>query len=1109
MSPTLQFACLFSLILFFNSCQNNASTKVEATTINEPPLFQLLSPDSTNVHFENRLKEGPNTNVLMYEYFYNGGGVAAGDLNGDHKIDLYFTSNMGVNQIYLNQGNLQFEEVGTVSQAMGRPGPWKTGVNLVDINGDNKLDIYLCYSGAMPQPKRQNQLFVNQGNNSDDIPIFKEMAADYGLDSPAFSNQSYFFDYDLDGDLDMLLLNHNPKSLPILNENSTAQKLKTPDPMRGLRLFEQNNQRFNDITEQAGISGSELSYGLGVGISDLNNDGFPDFYVSNDYAIPDYLYYNNQDGTFSDQLAENIGHNSQFSMGNDIADINNDGYSDIITLDMLPEDNKRQKLLMAPDNYAKFDLNVRSGFHHQYMRNMLQLNNGNNTFSEIGQLAGMAQTDWSWAALLADFDNDGWKDLYVTNGYHRDFTNLDFIRYMDDYVKRKGRLQRADVLNLIEKIPASNVVNYLFHNQQDLSFQNKTKPWGLNHASNSNGAAYADLDDDGDLDLIVNNINKPAFIFENLSEKNNYLQIKLSGSGLNSLAIGAKVTLFNDNHQQTQEQFPARGYLSAVSPILHFGVNNANKIDSLTIRWPNGKMEKIVDLSVNQRLEFNESGASQTITAPRPSSSTVFSEIPSSIVHQGFIPIRRDFYRQLLLPKELSHQGPCMVKGDLNGDELEDVFIGGDYGKSAQLLFQQSDKTFVIHNVPAFSADKASVDTDAAIFDANGDGHPDIYIASGGYHNFKPDDPLLQDRLYLNDGTGNFSKSTNNLPEIKTSTSKVMPHDIDGDQDLDLLITSRLIPGRYPESPSSFIFLNDGKGHFSDATKQIAPEFNQIGMITDAVWLDLNDDEQKDLIVIGEWLPLMVFIYENGRLKNQTSTYFDQSYFGWWNTLVAEDFNGDGQLDLMVGNHGKNERYNASVEEPIELVFEDFDDNGSLDPFLCYFIQGKSYPDLTRDELLKQLVQLNSKFTTYESYSEATLEDILPRQSLKKAKKHQANHLATSLFLRTSDGSFSLHELPIQAQFAPVHTITTLDFNTDGNKDILLCGNDQFVKLRMGKLDANYGVLLEGKGNGDFKYVPQTESGLNLRGNVRCVLNFGNSFYFGITAQPVVAYRLN
>ena len=1095
--------CLFLVLTFLSAaCSPDAEERKEKT------LFRLLPPERTNIFFVNQLEEGLNTNVLMYEYFYNGGGVAAGDINGDGLVDLCFTTNMGRNALYLNQGNLKFEEVAQIAGLTGRPGPWKTGVSFVDINGDNRLDVYYCYSGALPDSKRTNQLFINQGNNDSGVPIFSEQTGAYGLNTPAFSNQSYFLDYDRDGDLDMLLLNHNPKSLPILNENSTQKMLRQPDPLRGVRLFKQENGTFRDVTERAGISGSELTYGLGLGIGDFNNDNWPDFYVSNDYAVPDYLYLNNQDGTFTDQLASSIGHNSQFSMGNDIGDINNDGLQDIVTLDMMPEDNRRQKLLMAPDNYAKFDLNVRSGFHYQYMRNMLQLNNGNGTFSEIGQLAGIAKTDWSWAALLADYDNDGWNDLLVTNGYLRDYTNLDFIKYMDDFVQRKGRLQRNDVLDLISRIPASDVANYLFRNNRDLTFTNVTEPWGLSQVANSNGAVYADLDNDGDLDLILNNINKPAFLYENRSSGNNYLQVRLIGEKLNTQGIGTKVELYAANKHQVRQQVLSRGYLSSVSELLHFGLGPASQIDSLAVTWPTGKVERIVNVAVNQVLELKEKDASDARVSPRPGEE-VFRPVsagPDFTSHP--IPFR-DFDRQALLPSEFSHHAPCMVLGDLDQNGLEDIFIGGVAGQSGVIFFQQKTNRFSPKSNSALAADARFHDADAQIFDANQDGFPDLYVASGGYHDFQPDDPRLQDRLYLNDGNGRLTRSLEALPEDAiTATGTVAIGDVDRDGDPDIFVGGRIVPGRYPEPPASFLLLNDGRGKFVDQTALIAPSLKRIGMLTDALWVDIENDGQDDLILVGEWLPITVYANENGRLQDKTEAFFSEVQPGWWNVIDTADLNKDGHIDLLAGNLGTNALLQADPSRPAELHYRDFDQNGSVDPILTYFIGDRSYPDVTRDEMLGQLTHLRSKYTSYESYANQTLDKIFTAEELKLAEKLVAGQMATSLFLGTDNGKFAMTALPVQAQFAPVHTINIFDYDEDGHLDALLCGNNSKAKLRFGKFDANYGCLLKGEGDGRFRYIDQTKSGLDLRGDIRSVVKSGNRFYFGISGRPVVTYEL-
>ena len=1090
--------------------KTSETPKEEQSKKTFPHLFTLLAPTQTGINFQNTLTENLNANVLVYEYLYNGGGVATGDFNGDGKQDIYFTSNMGENKFYINSGDMKFEDVTAISKVSGRAGPWKTGISAADVNGDGKLDLYLCYSGVLPDPKRKNQLFINMGNDANNIPIFEDKAAEFGIDSPAYSNQGYFFDYDEDGDLDMLLLNHNPKSLPVLNEFSTKEFLKKDDPLQGLRLYQQNNGTFIDVTISAGISGSALSYGLGIAISDVNNDGWIDFYVSNDYTIPDYLYINNGDGTFTDQLQEGVRHTSHFSMGNDIADINNDGNPDILTLDMLPEDNRRQKLLMAPDNYEKFDLNVRSGFHYQYMRNMLQLNNGNGTFSETGQLSGISNTDWSWAALLADFQNDGLKDLFVTNGYYRDYTNLDFINYMENYVKSKGRLKREDVLEIIKKMPSSNLTNYMFINKNGTSFANETKNLGLDQPANSNGAAYADLDNDGDLDLIVNNINKPAFIYRNETQKQGkkFLQIQLNGSEMNTHGIGSKVTIYYNKKKQTLEQMPTKGYLSTVSSILNFGLGNESKIDSLIVQWNNGKRQRLDNLDANELVVLNESNAEKEKVI-KPIQKTWFSKVPSPIAYSNISPKTNDFKRQSLLLAQLSYSGPCMAKGDVNNDGFEDIFIGGSKGQSAELFLQTKNKNFQRKSVQAFEQDMDSHDTDVAIFDANGDGNLDLYVTSGGYHDYIENDPRMQDRLYIGDGQGDFLKKPVALPKMYSSTSSVNPNDINDDGYMDLFVGGRVIPGRYPERPQSFILINDGSGNFSDQTEIIAPELRDFGMITDAVWTDINNDTFEDLIVVGEWVPISVFINNSGSLENNTPTYLEKGYSGWWNTIKTKDFNADGKPDFIVGNMGTNTQFEVSETQTAELLYDDFDSNGSVDPLFSYYVNGNRYPYPTRDEILGQLASLRSKYPSYESYADATLEDILSKDKLSNAKRFTANRMETTLFLSTSNDRYTIGSLPIQTQYSPVYDVNVSDFNGDGNSDMILFGNNYHFKLRMGRFDANYGQLLLGDGKGGFNYIKQTESGLNVRGEIRSSILFDDSLILGSVGESLKAYKIS
>jgi hypothetical protein len=1076
----------------------------------EPTLFELLTPEATNITFQNRIVEGLNTNVLMYEYFYNGAGVSAGDLNNDGLEDLVFTSNMENNTLYLNMGNFEFKEVGAVANIQGRPGPWKTGVTMADVNGDGLQDLYICYSGKMAPQKLINQLLINQGTGQDGIPRFIDRTRQYGLEFPTNTTHAVFFDFDRDGDLDLFILNHHPDSLPKLNEEDTEEVLKIDDQVHGVRLLRNDNGIFKDITIEAGFISSPITYGLGAGVADIDLDGWTDIYICNDFSLPDYLYINNGDGTFTDRLQEKMGHTSYASMGNNVADVNNDGLPDIFSLDMLPEDNRRQKLLLAPNDYDFFDLNLRLGFYYQYLRSMLQLNNGNGTFSEIGQIAGIAATDWSWAPVFADYDNDGWKDLLITNGYLRDYTNMDFLRNMDMFVKSNQNLNRNDVLHLVNTMPETELFNYIFRNNKNSTFSQTNTTWGLTEGSYSNGTVYVDLDNDGDLEIVTRNINKPVFIYENKSNEltaNNYLKIKLKGSRKNRFGMGAKVYVYSDGQLQMLEQQTAKGYQSSVTPVLHFGLGEISQLDSVKVIWLGGMSETKTNISSGQTIEFNQENAGEKYVRPIYPES-IFSEVKSPVDFTHKNPALNDFKRQPLMLNAKSFEGPCMASGDINNDGLEDLFIGGGPGQAGK-VFVRAGTSFREIKTDAFYADRKSDDVDALFFDANGDGHVDLYVCSGGYHNYRSDDNALEDRLYLNNGRGRFIKAENAIPENRTSSGSVAAGDVNRDGSIDLFVGGFVVPGRYPEIPSSALLINDGQGKFSNQTKAFAPQLEKAGMVSDAKWEDLNSDGNQELILAGLWMPITIYGTKDEKFIDQTEVYFSKRYSGFWNELLIDDFNYDGKPDIVAGNLGKNSQMQATFSEPADLYFKDFDNNGSIDPIICFHIQGTSYPYVTRKELIAQIPRMEQKFPTFESYANATIRHVFTSPELKDAGHLVANHATTSYFEQNAEGVYVERSLPIEAQYAPIYTINSFDFNEDGHKDLLLCGNINNARIRFGKYDANYGLLLQGDGNGEFQTVVQYRSGFKLKGDVRSSILLNDMILFGINNQNIKAYKLN
>jgi hypothetical protein len=1076
----------------------------------QQPLFKLLSPKETNVKFSNDINETETLNVLSYEYFYNGGGVAVGDINNDGLQDIMLTGNMGKNKLYLNLGHMKFKDITKEAcpELEGRAGGWKTGVTMADVNGDGLLDLYICYSGKGSTETRRNQLFINQGSDKNGVPHFKEQAKEYGLDDPGYSTQAVFFDYDGDGDLDMFLLNHNVKKI---DNMELARYKNETDELASNKLFRNDNGHFTDVSKKAGIVQNPLTFGLGVAIADINNDGWPDIYVTNDYNEPDYLYLNNHDGTFTEKSKEMLRHLSHFSMGVDIADFNNDGLPDIITLDMLPEDNHRQKSLQLEENYESFALMQSQGLYKQYMRNMLQLNNGDGTFSEIAQLAGVSNTDWSWCPLIADFDNDGYKDIFISNGYLRDYTNKDFLRYWGDYKIKKAIANEPFLLmDLVAAMPSTSIPNYIYRNNHDLTFTNKQVEWGLNQPGISNGAVYADLDNDGDLDLIVNNINQPASIYQNMSRENNntnYLAVKLKGTGKNTNAIGAKVYIYTPGNLQYQEVNPNKGYLSCVSTMLNFGLGDNKTADSVRIIWPDQTSQSLVSVKADQLLIINYQSALKPYIPASAVKKPVFTHTAPIIDFKPEEITINDFKRQLLMLFMYSKTAPVIAKADVNHDGLEDVFISGEKDSPGKIYLQQPGGKYNEVNIVRGSTENTGTTATAAFFDANGDGSPDLYLAKGGYSLYEPNTPELQDELYLNDGKGNFVLSANALPVLNAnSKSCVKPCDFDGDGDIDLFVGGRVIPGRYPLAPESYLLVNDGKGKF---TKADIP-FNKTGMVTDAQWIDLNNDGRKDLVICGEFMPITVFINTPEGFKDKTSDYFDAPQKGFWLQIAFADVNGDGKPDLIAGNLGLNSQIHASEKEPAALYYADFDNNGSIDPFFNFYIQGKSYPFVSRDELNEQIYPMRRKFNSYKAYADATINDIFSAEDLAKAGKLSVSEIKTTLFIN-HDGKFKTADLPIEAQFSAVNQILTGDFDHDGLTDILLLGNHSDNRLKLGSFDANYGCLLKGDGKGGFKYVNQPSSGLSVTGDVKSAveikINNTNYLLIGLSDGPLQFYK--
>jgi hypothetical protein len=1054
-------------------------------------LFTLLPASYTGVRFANRLTDTHDLNVFTYRNYYNGGGVALGDLTGDGLPEIVLSSNQGGIRLYLNEGKFRFRDV-TDEAGLKSARPWTTGVTIADVNGDGLLDIYVCHAGNADKAQRANELFINQGLDAQGVPTFKELAAAYGVADEGWSTHAAFFDYDKDGYLDLFVVNNSPRPVASMGEQNTRA---VRDSFGGDKLYHNVRGHFVDASAQAGIYGSEIGLGLGVAVSDFNRDGWPDLYVSNDFFERDYLYLNNGDGTFREVLEQAMPSTSYASMGLDAADIDNDGRPDLFVADMLPEDEYRLKTMAAFETWEQQQANIAKGFNHQYTRNVLQRNNGDGTFSEIGQMAGVARTDWSWSALIADLDLDGRKDLYVTNGIARDLTAQDYLSFLasDQTMREATRGKHVDFLGLINKMTSTPLVHYAFRNDGEYRFSNETRDWGLAQPSFGNGAAYADLDGDGAPDLVVNNINQEAFIYRNNARTvlpdNHYLQIKLDGEGPNRFAISATVTLDAGGQTLFQEEEPSRGFQSSVDYVLTFGLGTVDTVRSVTVEWPDGRVSKLADVAANQRLTFGQARAARAPPPDgrggrgvRPILTDVTDQVALPFVHQedAFV----DFDREPLIPKLVSTEGPDLAVADVNGDGLDDIFIGGAKNQPGALLIQQPNGRFVRSNPGQFEQDSVSEDVGAVFFDANGDGRPDLYVVSGG-NEFSAMAPALQDRLYLNDGHGRFHKAAGALPLEDVSGGPVAAADYDGDGDVDLFVGGRVVPWHYGADPRSMLLQNDGRGHFADVTARLAPELVHAGMITDAVWRDVDGDGRPDLIVVGEWMPITVFHNAGGgRLVRLTPKGLEQSA-GWWNRIITGDFTGHGRVDFIVGNLGLNTRLQATAAEPVTMYVKDFAGNGTDQQIVSVYNHGVSYPLELRDDVLKAIPSLRLRYLSYKDYARQTVKDMFTPPELQGAIFKQAQTFASALARNNGDGSFTLVPLPREAQIAPIYGILAQDLVGRGKTDLLVAGNFDGVKPEIGRMSAGYGLLLQGDGKGDFTAVRVQQSGFFVPGQAR------------------------